>query len=92
MRQKSAQAPLQTPRCAHSIQLSHQESEIQCTNMKQQPFEDVWMTTEICPPHPTRFIEMRAGSFQSFSALAKQVLSPVLLGCVDDSDTRRHAR
>ncbi len=34
------------------------------------------MTTEICPPHCTCFIEVCTRSFQSFSPLAKQALSP----------------
>src|SRR5215212_5935330 len=50
----------------------HQESQVEATDVHEEPFQDVRVAAKMRPPHSTGFIEMGVRSFQSLTAAPLQ--------------------
>ena len=70
------QAPLQAAWRADADKGPHQESQIEATDMDEEPLQDVCVAPEMCPSHAAGLVEMRVGPFQAFTPSPQQGESP----------------
>src|SRR5690606_1489890 len=68
--QKPRSKALKAPRRPPSQQLAQDQRQVEAGHMDQQPFEDVLVFSEMCPPHPAGVIAMGEAPFDQFAALA----------------------
>ena len=68
-------------------QLPHQQPEIEATDVHEQPLQDVVVSAQMHPPHPSGFEQMREGAFEPFPTLPQQ---PVAAGAPDPAAVGIH--
>ena len=69
------QATLQAARRPNTDQLSHEQPEIEATDVNQEPLQNVRVPAEVHATHATGLVEMREGSFQALAAESEQALA-----------------
>src|SRR5438045_5611575 len=73
---RGREEPLQPSRRADANQVTHDEPEVEATGMNQEALQNVRVTPQVRPPHPTGVIEMRKRTLDPLAALAHQSASP----------------
>ena len=73
---ESLQAPLKASGRAHANECAHQQPEVQCRRVNQNPLQDIRASTEVHSPHATSFVCVCEGSLQPLATLAQQTSSP----------------
>src|SRR6266496_417047 len=80
---------LQAARRAHPDHLTHDESEIEATDVNQYPLENIRVAAQMRTAHPTRVVDMRERAFDRLPASTHQ---PPAAGAANPAAIAIHRR